>query len=140
MTGSPNAQLSPSPEGGEYLRQLREHAELTQRELAERAGVRTHSHIGSVERGVKGPSFNWLKSVAGALGIALSEQQKLYRLFGYDAVPERPRPATISREEAAYALSMRPKKEWGGIMEMALRIQAGNADDEPSDEEGHADP
>lgn len=57
---------------GNAIRMMREAQGLSQRELAERAGV-NHSYLAQVERGEKlNPSPRWLASVADALGRHLS--------------------------------------------------------------------
>jgi transcriptional regulator with XRE-family HTH domain len=55
---------------GPYLRSLREHAQLTQRVLAERAGV-DESYISKLERGrtEHTPSVRTLQDMATALGV-----------------------------------------------------------------------
>lgn len=58
---------------GNAIRVVREAQGLSQRELAERAGV-NHSYLAQVERGEKiNPSVEWLASVNQALADHLAE-------------------------------------------------------------------
>ena len=51
---------------GGRLRELRLTRQLTQEQLAERAGV-SHKFLGEIERGVGNPTIEWLEDVATAL-------------------------------------------------------------------------
>ena len=53
---------------GKHLRKLREHADLTQEELADRAGLH-FTYIGQIERGLRNPSLINLEKIAKALKI-----------------------------------------------------------------------
>jgi DNA-binding XRE family transcriptional regulator len=57
---------------GEHIREARRKAGLTQKELAQRSGLR-QSHISRLERGRHSPSFVTLEKIAHALGIPLSQ-------------------------------------------------------------------
>ena len=56
--------------GGQLIREARRRADLTQRELAARAGT-TQSAIASVERGVTEPSYSRVDSLVRACGFEL---------------------------------------------------------------------
>lgn len=53
---------------GKHLRKLRENADLTQEELADRAGLH-FTYIGQIERGLRNPSLINLEKIAKALKI-----------------------------------------------------------------------
>jgi Predicted transcriptional regulators len=75
---------------GNRLRQLRLRAELSQRELARRAGV-TNSTISLIESNATNPSVGALKRILDGIPIGLSE------FFAFE--PERPRKAFYAAEE-----------------------------------------
>jgi transcriptional regulator with XRE-family HTH domain len=58
---------------GSVIRRMREHARLTQREMAMRVGT-SQPHISDIERGtgLQGPTFLMLAKVARACGLSLS--------------------------------------------------------------------
>lgn len=59
---------------GNAIREMREAQGMSQRELAERAGV-NHSYLAQVERGEKtNPSERWLEAVSKALANHLAEE------------------------------------------------------------------
>jgi transcriptional regulator with XRE-family HTH domain len=51
---------------GARLKELRLARQLTQEQLAERAGV-SHKFLGEIERGAGNPTIEWLEDVAAAL-------------------------------------------------------------------------
>jgi DNA-binding XRE family transcriptional regulator len=57
---------------GDRIREARRKAGLTQKELAQRSGLR-QSHISRLERGRHSPSFVTLEKIAEALGIPVSQ-------------------------------------------------------------------
>lgn len=57
---------------GRTVRLLRRYQNLTQAELAKRAGL-DENHIGEIERSGREPKLQTIVSVAGALGIHASE-------------------------------------------------------------------
>jgi transcriptional regulator with XRE-family HTH domain len=57
---------------GERIRRIREAAELTQPQLAEKAAV-NETYIGKVERGERNFTLRSAMKIAGALGISISE-------------------------------------------------------------------
>ncbi len=57
---------------GNRLRELREHEALTQRELAERAGV-TINAISRIEQNKASARLSTVRKLAGALGVHPSE-------------------------------------------------------------------
>ena len=56
------------PSFGPVLRRLRLEKRLSQEELAERAGMASHSHISRLESGRKQPTLEMLFRLADALG------------------------------------------------------------------------
>jgi transcriptional regulator with XRE-family HTH domain len=54
------------------IRHYREQANLTQQELADKAGLR-QSHISRLEQGLHSPSSLTLEKIAAALGVSISE-------------------------------------------------------------------
>ena len=60
---------------GNSIRKLRAKKNLTQRELAKRAGMDV-TYISGIERGVRNPSLKSLESVAIGLGCSISETCK----------------------------------------------------------------
>lgn len=54
---------------GELIRQRRQQAELTLRDLAERANV-SNPYLSQIERGLHEPSVRVLKAIAGALNLS----------------------------------------------------------------------
>ncbi len=59
-------------EAGDLVRMMREIADLTQKDLAQRIST-SQSHLSEVERGngVQGPTFSMLRKVATACGVTL---------------------------------------------------------------------
>jgi len=85
---------------GELIRQRRQQAELTLRDLAERANV-SNPYLSQIERGLHEPSVRVLKAIAGALN--LSAESLLVQagvLEGTD--PDDP-PKKVTVEEAVSA-------------------------------------
>ena len=60
---------------GNSIRKLRAKKNLTQRELAKRAGLDV-TYISGIERGVRNPSLKSLERVAKGLGCSISETCK----------------------------------------------------------------
>lgn len=86
ITGVPNDPRPPSNRLGEYIRRLRRARNLSQEDLAERAGISV-STLSRIERGEVIPSFETLRELAAALGV---EAEALARLAHPD---EEPAPA-----------------------------------------------
>jgi len=85
---------------GELIRKRRQQAELTLRDLAERANV-SNPYLSQIERGLHEPSVRVLKAIAGALN--LSAESLLVQagvLEGTD--PDAP-PKQVTVEEAVNA-------------------------------------
>ena len=57
---------------GDRVRELRKARQLSQEELAHRAGVH-RTYLGSIERGERNPSLKNMTAIAEALGVSLSE-------------------------------------------------------------------
>ena len=79
------------------LRELRESAGLTQRELAERSGL----HLGGltkIEQGDREPAWSTVLDLAGALGVEVGA-------FVVNGAPPEPRPAPMGRPRKAPAVA-----------------------------------
>ena len=63
---------------GDRIRELRKEKQLSQEELAFKAGVH-RTYLGGIERGERNPSLRNISAIADALGISLSE------LFNYSS-------------------------------------------------------
>jgi transcriptional regulator with XRE-family HTH domain len=57
------------PDVGSYIRQQRERSAISLRKLAERAGI-SNPYLSQIERGLRKPSAEILKSIARALSIS----------------------------------------------------------------------
>lgn len=78
----------PLPDLGAYLREQRESAQLSLRQLAEKAGV-SNPYLSQIERGLKRPSAEILQQIAKALQVSA---ESLYVRAGIldERVPEDP--------------------------------------------------
>ena len=72
---------------GELIRKQRQQAELTLRDLAERANV-SNPYLSQIERGLHEPSVRVLKAIAGALN--LSAEQLLVQAGVLEGVEHEP--------------------------------------------------
>lgn len=61
---------------GEYLRSVRNSANLTQEQLSDLSNV-SIKHIADIEKGLKNPSFVVLQSLAKALDLSLATKIKI---------------------------------------------------------------
>ena len=98
---------------GRRIRELRGIHELTQEQLAERAGITFH-YVSAIERGTKAPTVETVAALAEALGVTLSE------IF-LDV--DRPAPKELKR--ISTALAGRPPEAQRTILrivEEALRL------------------
>ena len=62
---------------GAHVRGLRTRQELSQEEVAHRAGVHV-TYLSGIERGKRNPSLKNIRKVAGALGVGVGD------LFGFE--------------------------------------------------------
>ncbi|HUW03330.1 MAG TPA: helix-turn-helix transcriptional regulator [Acidimicrobiales bacterium] len=69
MTDEATGQNDPLKALGRYIKEQRTQAELTLRELAERANV-SNPYLSQIERGLHEPSVRVLKAIAGALEVS----------------------------------------------------------------------
>jgi transcriptional regulator with XRE-family HTH domain len=76
---------------GEFIRQQRERANLSLRRLAERAGI-SNPYLSQIERGLRKPSAEILKSIARALSI---QAESMYARAGL--LEEGTKPPTVVR-------------------------------------------
>ena len=79
---------------GELIRKQRQQAELTLRDLAERANV-SNPYLSQIERGLHEPSVRVLKAIAGALN--LSAEQLLVQAGVLDGTEQQSRRHRASR-------------------------------------------
>ncbi len=71
---------------GGFIRDQRHQAQLTLRELAERANV-SNPYLSQIERGLHEPSVRVLSSIASALDLSATT---LFSLLGFDSDEDRP--------------------------------------------------
>ena len=57
---------------GRYIRYLRGRRNLTQEEVAHRAGIHV-TYLSGVERGVRNPSLKNIRAIAGALDVRVGD-------------------------------------------------------------------
>jgi transcriptional regulator with XRE-family HTH domain len=97
---------------GELIRKQRQQAELTLRDLAERANV-SNPYLSQIERGLHEPSVRVLKAIAGALN--LSAEQLLVQAGVLEGVEhDAPRPPSV--EEAVNADPRLTKDQRAALM------------------------
>ena len=72
MTGAEASGRSQLEALGELIRKQRQQAELTLRDLAERANV-SNPYLSQIERGLHEPSVRVLKAIAGALNLSAEQ-------------------------------------------------------------------
>jgi transcriptional regulator with XRE-family HTH domain len=97
---------------GELIRKQRQQAELTLRDLAERANV-SNPYLSQIERGLHEPSVRVLKAIAGALNV--SAEQLLVQAGVLEGVEhEVPAPPTV--EDAVNADPRLSKDQRAALM------------------------
>jgi len=69
--------------GGRYLKELRERAEITQRDLAEAVGMRYYTFISQLENGTGRVPPDQLEAFASALGVDVGDFAKKLLMY-YD--------------------------------------------------------
>ncbi|NNG37847.1 helix-turn-helix transcriptional regulator [Flexivirga sp. ID2601S] len=79
--------MSPNPvsDVGSYLKEQRQQAELSLRQLAERTGI-SNPYLSQIERGLKRPSAEILQAIAK--GLRISAEQLYVQAGILDAVPD----------------------------------------------------
>jgi transcriptional regulator with XRE-family HTH domain len=97
---------------GELIRKQRQQAELTLRDLAERANV-SNPYLSQIERGLHEPSVRVLKAIAGALN--LSAEQLLVQAGVLEGV-EHETPTPPSVEDAVNADPRLSKDQRAALM------------------------
>ena len=97
---------------GELIRKQRKQAELTLRDLAERANV-SNPYLSQIERGLHEPSVRVLKAIAGALN--LSAEQLLVQAGVLEGV-EHETPTPPSVEDAVNADPRLSKDQRAALM------------------------
>jgi len=58
---------------GERIKRLRQGADLTQEQLAEKVGIESASYVSKIEKGGPSPSFELLARIAEVLGVSLKD-------------------------------------------------------------------
>ena len=91
---------------GEYLREQRNAAELSLRQLAEQAGV-SNPYLSQVERGLRKPSAEVLNKIATALQIS---SEHLYIRAGLLDEESSPMPQVMAAVQADPALTARQRQ------------------------------
>jgi transcriptional regulator with XRE-family HTH domain len=91
---------------GSRLKELREHAGLTQQQLAENAGIHTLT-VAKLEQGIREPTWATVQALADALGLSCEA-------FSTPAAAREPmgrgRPAKPHSGEPADAMTSKPKR------------------------------
>ncbi|MGN6415484.1 helix-turn-helix domain-containing protein [Flexivirga sp.] len=79
--------MSPNPVSdlGSYLKEQRQQAQLSLRQVADRAGI-SNPYLSQIERGLKRPSAEILQAIAK--GLAISAEQLYVHAGILDALPE----------------------------------------------------
>ncbi|WP_446666303.1 helix-turn-helix domain-containing protein [Flexivirga sp. B27] len=79
--------MSPNPvtDLGTYLKDQRQQAQLSLRQVAERAGI-SNPYLSQIERGLKRPSAEILQAIAK--GLAISAEQLYVHAGILDALPD----------------------------------------------------
>ena len=109
---------------GEYIREQREAAEVSLRQLAKNAGV-SNPYLSQVERGLKKPSAEILGQIAGALRISA---ETLYVRAGL----LEPRGGDEAVTVALAANSTLTERQRQVLLEIYAAFQSENAATEPS--------
>lgn len=112
---------------GSYLREQREHARLSLRQLATLAGV-SNPYLSQVERGLRRPSAEVLQQIANGLRISA---EALYVRAGI--LDEHPRPDVEAAVHADPLLSDRQKRV---ILDIYASFRAENARAEQAKADG----
>lgn len=87
-----------TPFVGPAFRELRERAELSQEELAFRAGL-DRTYVSGIERGRRNPSLKSMQRIAAELATSLDQVFILARKLA-EKEPDKPKPGTTRRAKA----------------------------------------
>ncbi|NOY57303.1 MAG: helix-turn-helix transcriptional regulator [Actinobacteria bacterium] len=90
---------------GAFIRQQRERANISLRKLADRAGI-SNPYLSQIERGLRKPSAEILKSIARGLSI---QAESLYQRAGLLDEGFHP-PSVVEAVEADLQLNQRQKR------------------------------
>jgi transcriptional regulator with XRE-family HTH domain len=104
---------------GSYIREQRESAEVSLRQLAKTAGV-SNPYLSQVERGLKKPSAEILGQIAGALRISA---ESLYVRAGL----LEPRPGSAAVLDAIVADESLSERQRQALLEIYAAFQKENA-------------
>ena len=97
--------LTPVRDLGGFIRDQRESAQISLRQLAKRAGV-SNPYLSQIERGLRKPSADMLAQIAR--GLQISVETLLTRAGVLDS-PNEPAPAVVTAIQADDLLSERQK-------------------------------
>jgi transcriptional regulator with XRE-family HTH domain len=117
----------PLPDLGAYLREQRESAQLSLRQLAEMAGV-SNPYLSQIERGLKRPSAEILQQIAKGLQVSA---ESLYVRAGI--LDERVGDDSAAAPDVLSAIAADPAltaRQRGVLVEIYLSF-VGTADDDP---------
>ena len=106
---------------GDYLREQRESARLSVRQLSELAGV-SNPYLSQIERGLKKPSADILQQIARGLQVSA---ESLYIRAGFldpDEDEPRTRPSVVDAIKHDAALTSRQKSALIDIYESFIRV------------------
>ena len=117
---------------GEYLREQRNHAQLSIRQLAEAAGV-SNPYLSQIERGLRRPSAEILQQIANALRISAEQLYVRAGILEAREPEEREFAATLLADPG---LNDRQKRVLLDIYETFRRENATAADSERNHHNG----
>ena len=86
---------------GEAIRELRQLRNMSMREFAKKAGLKSVAFIADVERGFRNPSADVLEQMAKALGVPL------HHLRGYDQRAPVEEIRSITEKNPQWAMALR---------------------------------
>lgn len=138
--------LAPVRDLGAFIREQREHAQISLRQLAKQAGV-SNPYLSQVERGLRRPSAEILAQIAHGLQISV---ESLLTMAGILDEPAGGRPAPPGVDAAISADPVLTDRQKDSLREIYLLYRreserglapaAGPADPNPAGDPAHPDP
>ena len=110
---------------GEFIRQQRERSKMSLRRLADRAGI-SNPYLSQIERGLRKPSAEILKSLARALSIQAESMYVRAGLLDEGFSP----PTVVEAVEADPLLSTRQKQVLLELYRTLIESAAGGPEEE----------